>query len=140
MKLKFDSLTKALFSLEELILVTQGQKFTNDTNTVIQRGVRDGVIQNFEFSYELCWKFMQRYLEKNIGTNYVKGLSKKGLFLLAEENGLIDNVEQWQLYHQARNLTSHVYDKRIADKVFSTALVFLNDAKQLLKNLEERND
>ena len=99
-----------------------------------------GVIQNFEFTYELCWKFMKRWLENNLGSSYVDGLPRKELFRIAAEHQLISNVSNWFIYHEARNETTHTYDRKKAERVFETAQKFLPDAKELLRNLEKKND
>ncbi|MCX5751487.1 MAG: HI0074 family nucleotidyltransferase substrate-binding subunit, partial [Candidatus Saganbacteria bacterium] len=98
------------------------------------------VIQNFEFTYELCWKFMKRWLSKNLGSAYVDGIPRYELFRLAGESLLIDNVSLWMDYHDARNETSHVYDKTTAGEVFAAAVKFSEDAKKLLANIEKKND
>jgi len=139
MTLDLSSLRKAVGSLERAIKVA---------NTVIQGKVdtdqkeviRSGVIQNFEFTYELCWKFMKRWLEENAAGAAVDGLTIKELFRMAAERHLIKDVEAWFDYHKKRNKTSHTYNEVIAEDVFNTAVCFVTDAKDLLKLLEEKND
>jgi hypothetical protein len=43
-------------------------------------------------------------------------------------------------YHQARNLTSHIYDEEVAHEVYQTAVRFISSAKELLTTLEAHND
>jgi len=98
-----------------------------------------GVIQNFEFTYELCWKFLKRFLGNELGSNYVDGVSRKELFRLGTEHHLISNIDNWFKYHDSRNETSHTYDKTTAQEVFEVATKFIKDAEELLANLEKRN-
>ena len=140
MKLVIDSLKSALISLEKAVDISiqkeKDKSVSQDELDVIQAGV----IQNFEFTYELCWKFMKRWIEVNIGATYVDGVTRIELFRQASENRLISDVEKWVGFHRARNETSHIYDEEIAKFVYETAKVFLDDAKKFLKALEERND
>jgi len=140
MKLVLDSLRSALISLEKAINISvekmNDKSVPKDETDVIQAGV----IQNFEFTYELCWKFMKRWIEVNIGATYVDGVTRIELFRQASENRLIIDVEKWVEFHRARNETSHVYDEEVAEFVYETAKDFLDDAKNLLKALEDRND
>ncbi|MBU0456362.1 MAG: nucleotidyltransferase substrate binding protein [Gammaproteobacteria bacterium] len=138
MVLDLSSLEKAVDSLNRAIKVAESSIqgiVDSDQEEVIQAGV----IQNFEFTYELCWKFMQRWLEKNVGP-IIDRLTMKELFRMAAEHQLIKKVEPWFEYHQARNLTSHTYSLDIADEVYKTAIRFYKDAKKFLTILEERND
>lgn len=140
MKLDLSSLRKAMESLEKALNVANDEMFISRLNDDQKETVRAGVIQNFEFTYELCWKFMRRWLEVNLGTTYVAGVSRRQLFRLSAEHRLIDDVDRWMEYHDARNETSHTYDESTAEDVFETAQTFLDHAKALLKALEARND
>jgi hypothetical protein len=68
------------------------------------------------------------------------GVTRRELFRLGAENRLIVNVEQWMRYHEARNVTSHVYQSAIAERVYKIAHPFAADAARLLAALEARND
>lgn len=86
------------------------------------------MIRAFEFSFELSWKFIKRYLEQ-FSIEKVDGFTAKQLFRVAHEQGLIQNVDAWFKYLEKRNLTSHTYDG---------AKGFLGDARYLLKELQEK--
>ena len=102
--------------------------------------IRAGVIQNFEFTYELCWKFMKRWLEINGEGPAVDGATRKELFRLAAEHRLIEEVDVWFRYAGARNETSHIYDNQTAAAVFELAKAFAIEARSLLQKLEAKND
>lgn len=139
MALDLSSLKKAIASLKNALNVAipaSLEAMPEDQQEVIKAGV----IQNFEFTYELCWKFMKRWLEVNIGTAYVEGVTRRELFRLSVENKLIKDVDQWMEYHDARNETSHTYDQDTADDIFQVAQTFFSDAFELLQVLEEKND
>ena len=114
----------------------QRQNFSKDEFDVI----RAGVIQNFELTYELSWKFMKRWLEINFSSVYVDGLPRKELFRMAAESRLITQVSKWFRYHELRNETVHAYDEKKANEVFESTKDFLQDARELLSNLEKKND
>jgi len=139
MALDLSSLKKAIASLKNALNVAipaSLEAMPEDHQEVIKAGV----IQNFEFTYELCWKFMKRWLEVNIGTAYVEGVTRRELFRLSVKNKLIKDVDQWMEYHDARNETSHTYDQDTADDIFQVAQTFFSDAFELLQVLEEKND
>jgi nucleotidyltransferase substrate binding protein (TIGR01987 family) len=140
MKLDLSSLRKAVESLEKALRVADDGAFMSRLNDEQKQTVRAGVIQNFEFTYELCWKFMRRWLETNLGSAYVAGVSRRQLFRLSAEHRLISDVNSWMEYHDARNETAHTYDENTAEDVFETAQKFLADARDLLEALEARND
>ena len=99
-----------------------------------------GVIQHFEFTYELSWKFIRRWLETNIGRDSADGVSRRELFRMGAENRLIDDVDAWMRYHAARNNTSHTYNPSVAAEVYGISLDFARDAGRLLAALEARNE
>ena len=83
---------------------------------------------------------MKRWLEVNFGSVYVEGVTRRQLFRLSAENRLIEDVDRWMEYHDARNETAHTYDENTAEEVFATARQFLADAETFLRALEARND
>jgi nucleotidyltransferase substrate binding protein (TIGR01987 family) len=139
MALDLSSLKKAVASLKNALNVAIPASLEAMPENQ-QEVIKAGVIRNFEFTYELCWKFMKRWLEVNIGTAYVEGVTRRELFRLSVENKLIKDVDQWMEYHDARNETSHTYDQDTADDIFQVAQTFFSDAFELLQVLEEKND
>ena len=98
--------------------------------------LRDGVIQRFEYTMDLSWKMIQRYLKHIAQVEESAIRTKKDLFREAGRLGLITNIEAWFGYYEARNETSHTYDPQIAESVFEQAELFLPDAVSLLEALK----
>ena len=140
MPLVLDSLRSAVRALAELQAAAENVSRMEQFNEVEQRGIRAGVIQNFEVTYELCWKLMDRWLSMNLGANVVDGVTRRELFRLAAQQRLIADVDVWWQYHEARNITSHIYDERRATSVYGAIGDFVHDARALLAALEARND
>ena len=131
MKIDLSSFKKALASLEKALVRSKGVPEDEE--------IRDAVIHRFECTYELSWKMLKRQLEQELPTpSDADRLSFKDLIREGAERGLIDNAEAWFLYRRQRNITSHVYDKSKADSVWNTAFEFIEDARRLLRALEER--
>ncbi|SCY54583.1 HI0074 family nucleotidyltransferase substrate-binding subunit [Desulfoluna spongiiphila] len=140
MPLELSRLKKATTSLELLLSRVQNSDLMGSLDEVTRYGLRAGVILNFEFTYELCWKSLKRRLEENIGSTYVDGVTRRELFRYGAENRLIDDVDLWMDFHRSRNMTSHTYDVSVADDVFESAALFSKEAVRFLAALEARND
>jgi nucleotidyltransferase substrate binding protein (TIGR01987 family) len=104
----------------------------------IAETLRAGVIQSFEFTYELSWKFMRRWLSLNVAADAAEGASRRELFRISAEHKLLNDVQAWVGFHYARNITSHVYDEDKAEEVLAAALQFPAYAAQLLAALEAK--
>ncbi|MGD0261410.1 MAG: nucleotidyltransferase substrate binding protein [Verrucomicrobiota bacterium] len=79
--------------------------------------VRDAVIQRFEFSFELVWKALKLYLERQ---GHECGGPRPTL-KKAFADGLIVTPEEADLWLQMiedRNLTSHAYDEALAARIY----------------------
>ncbi|MFH1645403.1 MAG: nucleotidyltransferase substrate binding protein [Candidatus Omnitrophota bacterium] len=139
MSLDLSSLQRAVDSLERAIRVVSS-KIRGEVDTDEEDVLRAGVIQNFEFTYELCWKFMKRWLAINISGAAVDGVSRRELFRMAAESRLISNVDVWFEYNESRNETAHTYNAKIADDVYEAAIRFAVDARAFLISLESKND
>jgi len=140
MSLEISSLRKGIGSLERAINVAIGKQADDEVSKDEMETIEAGVIQNFEFTYELCWKFMKRWIEENINAETIDGVTRRELFRVSAESKLIIDVNKWMEFHKARNSTSHIYDEKIADEVFAASLSFLPYAKDFLIRLEQRND
>lgn len=141
MALDLSSLRKAVDSLERTLRVARDKKLAAELDSDAREAIRAGVIQNFKFTYELCWKFMRRWLRENADVEEAQyPRTRKELFRLAARSGLIREPLSWFSYSDARNLTSHTYDEDKAESVYETAAVFIKDAKYLLDRLQEHND
>ena len=98
--------------------------------------VRDSVVKRFEFTYEISWKLMRRFLETEVG-DAPDMWTRKELFRRAIKNHLIDSYDDWVQYHEARNLTAHTYNEVKAKEVLEIARKFLPSAKSLLERMNE---
>lgn len=140
MPLELDSLMKAVTALDLVLEKSKDSEFMSGIDAVAANAIKSGVIQHFEFTYELCWKFIKRWIEMNISAGAADGVTRRELFRQAAENRLIDDVEQWMRYHDARNQVSHTYQPEIAERVYAATTVFAVDAEKLLAALKARND
>ena len=138
MTLDFTPLKKALTSLSEAIASTTDETFMSSLTISQQKTMKAGVIQNFEFTYELSWKMLLRQLTLEEGREAVVALSRKDLYRLGAKKQLLDDVESWFIFHRARNETSHTYDENTANAVYRVTLQFLPLAQDLWKSLEAR--
>lgn len=139
MSLELSSLQKGIKSLERAINVYKKESQIHAETTDLMLTLQAGVIQNFEFTYELSWKFIKRWIEENISTVAIDGVTRRELFRQGAENKLIVDVEKWMDFHKSRNFTSHIYDVEIAKEVFASSVEFLPYAQELLKRLEDNN-
>ena len=124
-------LEKALASLNEIM--ADHARFKDSGSVAL--GLRDGAIQRFEYTYELAWKTMKRALED---ANEPPAATRRDLFRQAWEAGLIDDPQAWQVFHEARNDTSHAYRAEYADRVFQAVPAFAEACGALVEKLRER--
>jgi len=94
--------------------------------------VIDGVIQRFEFTFELAWKLMKLFIEEE-GTSGVC-LSPKTTVKQAFKREIIVDGEAWIKMIQDRNLTSHMYDVSMARRIY---LSIENEYIVLLRELNK---
>ena len=74
-----------------------------------------GIVQAFEFSFELAWKTLKDYLnEKGVEALYPRDVLKQ-----AFKSGLIADGELWMDMLDSRNLMSHTYKETDSDFVFN---------------------
>lgn len=73
---------------------------------------KQGIIQIFEFTYELSWKTLKDYLESNgITANYPREVFKQAFHF-----GTVEDGEIWLDMLAKRNLMSHTYNEKLAEQ------------------------
>jgi nucleotidyltransferase substrate binding protein (TIGR01987 family) len=103
--------------------------------------LRDGLIQRFEFVFELSLRLLRRHLEETtIHGMEVRQYTFESLIRLADENEiLLSPVAMWKKYREARNLTSHTYNEAVALDLVGRIPPFAWEAQHLLERLKKRD-
>lgn len=141
MPLDLGGLQQAVAALGRTLERSKDVAFMSAQDEITRNAIRAGVIQHFEFTYELCWKFMQRWLQNNVSPEEATHFrSRKDLFRLAAQKGLIADPLPWFDHAEARNLTAHTYNVDTAQTVWLAAGRFFTDARDFLERLERVND
>lgn len=126
---RFDNFEKACKRVFE---ITESDKTVDDLSEL----EREGLIQRFEYTFELAWKTLQDYL-MYLGFDFQTGPNTT--IQLAFENNILTDHDAWRKMAKARNLTSHTYNENevseIAGDIFSTYSLLL---KQLYEHLNQR--
>lgn len=120
----------AINSLVEILNVWNSDK-TNDI-------IRDSMIQRFEYTFSFSVKIMNRFLnlQSHEGIN---SMTFNEIIRKSNQYGLLmSGLEMWDEYRQKHNMTSHAYDKNIADDVVSIIPDFKDEAVYLLNKLKEK--
>lgn len=102
--------------------------------------IRDGLIQRFEFTYELSHKMLKRYLERTSPTPHVfDSMPFQDLIRSGNEQGLLLNDwSRWKIYREMRAKTSHTYDEQKALEVVAVIPDMLSEAQHLRDQLKQR--
>ena len=95
----------------------------------------DGVIQRFEFTFELSWKLIKIFLEFN-GINEIR--SPRDAIQEAFSYGLIEDGANWIDMLIDRNKISHIYDEEEARLIYEKITQKYNDL--LIKFADMMND
>ena len=102
--------------------------------------IRDGLIQRFEFTYEISHKMLKRYLE-SISPNpqQYDGMPFQDLIRSGNEHGLLRGEwADWRRYRHMRSKTSHTYDEDTAHEVVAVMPSFLEEVRYLCDQLRNR--
>jgi nucleotidyltransferase substrate binding protein (TIGR01987 family) len=96
--------------------------------------VMDGTIQRFEFTFELFWKTLRRFLQQE----GIDTASPKNTFKHAYRRGLLDREQLWIDMLKDRNLSSHVYNAETARQIFARLPSHYRALRDCFEQLERR--
>ncbi len=133
-RLDLTALTKAIATLKVAL-----DEYDKDNSNEF---VRDSCIQRFEYCYDLSAKMIKRYLSM-IAANpgEVQEMSFQTLIREAFSQGVLKNSwDQWWLYRDYRNKTSHGYNEKIAKEIIQEVPVFYHEVDFLLQALTAKNE
>ena len=102
--------------------------------------IRDGLIQRFEFTYELSHKMLRRYLkESSASPDEIEQMPFADLVRTGNAQGLLrGDWPAWRRFREMRARTSHTYDAKVASQVTSAIPAFLKEAEHLFAELQRR--
>ena len=102
--------------------------------------LRDGLIQRFEFSYELCHKMLRRYLRESAASpDEADRLSFADLIRRGNAEGLLrEEWPAWRRFREMRTRTSHTYNPKVAEEVVAAIPDFLAEAEYFCGELQQR--
>lgn len=119
---RFSNYQKALGKLEEVV--------NQATHNELSELEKEGMIQRFEYTYELAWKTLQD-LFKNKG--FLELIGPNPVISQAFKDGIIKDGEGWKRMKKSRELTSHTYDSGTAEDIAES---IIDNYYDLLKMLE----
>ncbi len=102
--------------------------------------LRDGVIQRFEYTYELSHKFLKRYLMDVVASpDTLHTMAFQDVIRLGYAHGLLhESWSEWRMYREMRAKTSHAYDLAVAVAVMAAIPQFIEAVTFLQAQLAAR--
>ena len=131
-KLDLSSLNKALERLNEGY-----ERYLLDVRDL---QIRDGLIQRYEFTYEISHKMLKRHLEMTSPNPEIfDAMPFADLIRTGNELSLLkSNWSSWKLFREMRAKSSHTYDEDIALAVIQVIPTFIEEVRYLARQLELR--
>lgn len=127
---KIEQLEKAFENLKIII-----EAYEKEKDKIIKDGLRDSIIQRFEFVTELSWKLMKKYLDENL---VLEVYSPRSVIKESYKQDLIENGELWLDILEDRNLTSHTYDENIANRIKDNIVnKYVLEFEKFIKRIKE---
>lgn len=99
--------------------------------------IRDGLVQRFEFTYELAHKTLRRWLRAvSASPEDVAAMAFADLVRTGNERGLLlGDWPAWRRFRELRAKTSHTYDEEIALEVVACIPEFIDEVRALRDRL-----
>lgn len=124
-KQRFQNFEKAFLQFDEAVS-------TIDKLSVLEK---EGLIQRFEYTFELAWKTLKDFLEsQEVEAKFPREVIKKGF-----QYEIISDGEVWMEMLEKRNLMAHTYDEEIFEKAVSQVVnLFYPEVKKLYEFFKDQ--
>ena len=110
-KQRFSNYKRALDSLKSAVELANERELTDLE--------KQGMIQAFEYTHELCWKTMKDFI---IEKDNQEVFGSKDAVRESFNLGLISDGESWMFMIESRNLSSHTYNNEVADEIVNNII------------------
>jgi nucleotidyltransferase substrate binding protein (TIGR01987 family) len=131
-------MAKAVASLTESLRLVQECK--EPAASPIRLLMQRGLIQAFEYNYEMAVGMMTRYLRETSPDpdKHDLGVFQELIRVADERQLLLSPFARWKAFRHARNMTSHTYDETKALTVVALIPDFEREVVHLLSRLREK--
>jgi nucleotidyltransferase substrate binding protein (TIGR01987 family) len=124
---RFDNYKKALSRLEQAEELNKERPLSDLE--------KQGLIQGFEFTYELAWNMLKDFLEFK-GFKEIHG--SVDTTRLTFKEGYIKNGEVWMGMIKSRNASSHTYNEETANEIVKAILdLYMREFKILRATMQK---
>lgn len=133
-----ESISLDIKSFESAIARLQ-EGLTRYESDITDTQIRDGLIQRFEFTYEISHKMLKRYLEAvSPNPEQYDEMSFQDLIRSGNEQALLlSDWSKWKTYREMRAKSSHTYAETVAQEVVAAIPEFLAEAMYLADKLKQ---
>ena len=125
--MEFDKLKKSLIHLEKQYKNYLAMDQRGALSQLDREGISESVVQRFETCYDMLWKHLKKYLEDETGLPDVPN-SPKPVLRIAFENHILNDIEKWIDYANARVGTAHDYSEQKFKQELDKTGDFIKDA------------
>ncbi|MCK9451524.1 MAG: nucleotidyltransferase substrate binding protein [Bacteroidales bacterium] len=119
---RFSSFNKALKKLTEAVTLLKEdfaeqeiESELENTKNVLEEMVKEGLIQRFEYTFEIAWNLMKDYALFQ-GNSEIRGSRDAIRYAFASD--LITNGDCWMDMIKSRVKTSHIYNEETAQEIY----------------------
>jgi nucleotidyltransferase substrate binding protein (TIGR01987 family) len=126
---RFENFSRAYLLLESV--------FKNKKVAEFSDLEKEGIVQRFEFTFELAWKTLKDYLDYS-GVK-LEPITPRHVIKTAFAAGIIADGQVWIDMLEQRNLMSHTYDSAILEKAIAAISIYLPALSQVYEWLKQKD-
>ena len=129
-KQRFNNFVSAMRQMQKAVALTEDHELSDLE--------KQGLIHNYETTFELAWKVVKDYLEEQ-GADFEK--TPRGTIRAAFRDGIIKDGELWMEMLAARNRTTYTYNEEILDTLYDQIVQkFYPMLRELLDDFSRRHE
>ncbi len=125
LKQLYENLYKAYLKLQQFL--------KEDNNTELSRA---GIVHAYEFTFELFWKFLQKYLEN---LEILEEHGPSAVIRIAFQYGYLEDGQKYMDMLRDRNLITHTYKEETAKEIYTRIKnIHINTLEKFINKFNEK--